>query len=195
MSNLLFESPFTSLVIIVNLYMTWSYFKLSPLKQKEIRLYPYSVSRGQNTLSLLSSMFVHSNWMHFSVNMFTLLIFGEYLEHKLGPLNYMTIYFISGITASIVLTIKFYNNPQYSALGASGATSGIVFGFIMLNPNADLQFILIPIPFKAYIFGIGYLMYSYYQSKKGQDGIAHEAHIAGALSGALMIFLYNNLGY
>ena len=70
-------------------------------------------------------------------------------------------------------------NQYYSAVGASGGTSGIVFGFIVLRPWE--WFIFPPLP--GILMGIGYLWYSSYMGKKGADNIGHDAHFWGAVYG------------
>ena len=99
------------------------------------------------------------------------------------------LYIVSGISGAIPIIFKYKNNAHYSALGASGAVSGIVFAFITLYPFAPLQLILIPFSFPAIVFGILYLVSSFYMSKKNSDNIAHEAHIGGAIAGILFMVI------
>ena len=71
---------------------------------------------------------------------------------------------------------------HYTAVGASGAVVGVLYSAILLRPDMMLGlFFIIPIP--AYVFGIGYLLYSIYAMKKRQDNIGHDAHFGGAMGG------------
>ena len=82
------------------------------------------------------------------------------------------------------------NNPNYTALGASGAVSSITFAYILMYPMSGLMIFPIPIRLPAFVFGILYLIYSWYMGRKGKDNIGHDAHFFGAIYGiAFMIIL------
>ena len=87
--------------------------------------------------------------------------------------------------ASIPSLFKHKNNHYYNSVGASGAVSAIVFTFILLNPTGDLGIIFIPVRIPAYIFGLLYLAYSYFMSRRDKDNIAHDAHFIGSVFGLL----------
>ena len=72
-------------------------------------------------------------------------------------------------------------NPNYNAVGASGAVLGIIYSSILLNPYMTIFLFIIPMP--AFLFGIGYLIYSMYSMKNNKSNIGHEAHIGGAIGG------------
>ncbi len=94
--------------------------------------------------------------------------------------------------SAIPALIKQKNNHYYNAVGASGAVSAIVFTAILLQPHMSLFIMFIPIPVPAYIFGILYLIYSYFMSKRpGADNIAHDAHFAGSIFGFTFPILLN----
>jgi membrane associated rhomboid family serine protease len=76
--------------------------------------------------------------------------------------------------------------PYYSAVGASGAVSGVIFSSIMLYPSMELIMLPIPIPIPGYVFGIGYLLYSIYGMKNQVGNIGHSAHLGGAIGGYLI---------
>ena len=75
--------------------------------------------------------------------------------------------------------------PHYLSLGASGAVSAVVMSFIIINPLAELSLLFIPISFPAFVFGILYVAYEIYMDKKGGTGVAHDAHLWGALFGVV----------
>jgi membrane associated rhomboid family serine protease len=165
------------------------FWRLPDHKQNEFLLYPYKIYRNNSIIGIVSSIFIHAGWDHLFFNMFSLYFLGIYLEDMLGPLHYLALYFLSALMASIFLILKYRNNAYYTALGASGAVSGVVFAFIALFPMAELQLFLLPFSFPAFVFGILYLIGSMYRAKYKNDNIAHEAHIGGAIMGIIYILL------
>ena len=90
--------------------------------------------------------------------------------------------FFSLIISSIYSIFKYKNNVHYSALGASGAVMAVVFTSIFFDPwNKLYLFGIVAIP--GILFGILYLAYSFYMSKKNVDNIGHDAHFIGAVFG------------
>ena len=82
------------------------------------------------------------------------------------------------------------DEPFYSAVGASGAVTGILYAAILLQPDMKLGFFFIPIPLPAYVLGIGYLIYSIYGMKNRVGNIGHTAHFGGAVGGYLTTLLF-----
>lgn len=145
---------------------------------------------------MLTSGFVHADWTHLIVNMFVLYSFGNYIEsyitHEfgsvLGRVIYLILYLLNIIFANIPTTLRHRFNPGFSSIGASGAVSGIIFIFILLQPWSILKlFLVIPVP--AIIAGIGYLIYSSWAANQGHGRLDHSAHFAGAIAGMIMIIL------
>ena len=88
------------------------------------------------------------------------------------------------LLAGSLLSLYFHKNEyHYSAVGASGAVTGILYAAILLQPGMELMLFFIPIPIPAYIFGIGYLLYSIYGMKTQMGNIGHDAHFGGAIGG------------
>src|SRR5690606_21262683 len=80
------------------------------------------------------------------------------------------------------------DNYSYRAVGASGAVTGVIYSAILFNPDEKLYlFFALPIP--AYLFGIGYLLYSIYGMKSKNDHIGHTAHFGGAIGGYIITLL------
>lgn len=172
---------------------------------------PYRCKHERENYRIFSHMLIHADWAHLIFNMFSLyflgqvllgmqnceLYFGDYCGLKGvfgefgGQLHFLTLYILGGLFATLIPFIRQHDNPNYRALGASGAVSAVVFGAIIWNPNMELQILFIPIPIKAYIFGPLYLLYEFYASKRGNTGIAHDAHIGGALFGIVYILIIN----
>jgi membrane associated rhomboid family serine protease len=106
-----------------------------------------------------------------------------------GSLNYLIIYIIS-LYVGNYFTLQFHNKePYYTAVGASGAVTGIVYSSIILYPEMKLIMLFLPIPLPAYVFGICYLLYSIYGMNKNLGNIGHTAHFGGAISGLLVTIL------
>jgi membrane associated rhomboid family serine protease len=141
---------------------------------------------------MLSAAFLHGGMFHLFVNMFVLYGFGEFVERKFtgfygefgGKVGFLIFYLFMAVCANIPTYLKNKENYQYHSIGASGATSGIVFSYILFEPTSMLYlFLAIPIP--AIIFGVLYLLYSSYASKTQADHIDHDAHFYGAVAGFL----------
>ncbi|APA93975.1 MULTISPECIES: rhomboid family intramembrane serine protease [Myroides] len=146
------------------------------------------INRGER-YRFITSGFLHVDWMHFAFNMLTLYFFADIIIHVSGVLYFLIVY-VASLLVGNILTYQFYKNqPHYRAVGASGAIMGVLYASIMLNPSMSLYMFFIPIPIPAYIFAVGYLLYSLYGMKKNNDGIGHTAHIGGALAGLILIVL------
>lgn len=166
---------------------------------------------------LITSMFMHSqmDFMHIVMNMFVLVVFGSFLEKIWGSKHFFIFYILCGFGADVLdqimgyIEISKYNSlimsggnyvnlkPYYdylmlkSSLGASGALFGVMAGFAYLFPNTELMLMFVPFPIKAkYLIG-GYFVYELYKSTTfgGFDNINHIAHVGGAITGVLIIFI------
>jgi membrane associated rhomboid family serine protease len=150
---------------------------------------PYQTVRRKQWYRLFSHALLHANWEHLFVNMFVLYSFGnameKYFAYYFGH-NVLLLYlglYLGGIVASSIKTlVKQKDNYNYNAVGASGAVSAVVFASIFFDPlNMIYFFAIIPIP--GILFGILYLWYSSYMSKRNIDNVGHEAHFWGAVFG------------
>tara|TARA_R110002072_G_scaffold78709_3_gene182238 strand:+ start:3485 stop:4138 length:654 start_codon:yes stop_codon:yes gene_type:complete len=155
--------------------------------------FKFQVSRILNgeKIRMISSGFLHVDWLHLGFNMYALYLFGDIVDAKLGTLGFLVIYFGSLLAGSFYSLTYHKKEPYYSAVGASGAVSGVVYSCIMLYPQMELGLILIPIPIPGYIFGVAYLLYSIYGMKKRVGNIGHSAHLGGAIGGfAFTLLIY-----
>lgn len=135
---------------------------------------------------LITSGFLHADWMHFAFNIITLYLFSQSLEASIGILAFLLLYFASLIGGNIFALYIHRNHQDYSAIGASGAVSGLVFASIGLFPGMEIGFILLPISIPAWLYGIAYVLYSIYGIKSQKDNIGHEAHLGGGIIGLLI---------
>jgi membrane associated rhomboid family serine protease len=149
--------------------------------------YKFQVGRikGNEKIRMLTSGFLHVDWMHLGFNMYALYIFGGFVANNLGIVPFLIIYFGSLLAGSLYTLHYHKDEPYYSAVGASGAVSGIIYASILVFPDMQLLlFFAIPIP--GYIFGVGYLLYSIYGMKKQLGNIGHAAHLGGTIGGFVL---------
>lgn len=146
------------------------------------------VRRGEQ-IRMVSSGFLHADTQHLLFNMLSLYFFADVVIALLSPIQFLLVYFGSLLVGSL-LSLYFHKNEyHYSAVGASGAVSGIIYSAILLQPGMNLYMFFIPIPIPAYIFGIGYLLYSIYGMKNRIGNIGHDAHFGGAIGGYLITLI------
>jgi membrane associated rhomboid family serine protease len=153
-------------------------------------------------LTLVTSMFLHGGIAHIFGNMLYLAVFGDNLENVMGHLRYLAFYIICGIIASathVGATVFLGQNPYVPSLGASGAISGVLAGYLLLFPRNRVRvwFILGFWPFPAFICvglwflfqvinGVGAL------GSDAGSGIAYAAHIGGFIAGMLLVRLFTH---
>ncbi len=182
--------------LILTVVLSWQAFQNQALLSR-LLLEPYAVKHRGEFYRLLSHMLVHADFAHLAFNMMTLYFIGSYLEQiwqlQFGLMNsriyLFLLYVVGGLCATLWPMIRNQDNPSYRSLGASGAVSAILFAFILWDPTQSLYLMFIPIPIPAYVFGPLYLAFEYYSMRKGKSGIAHDAHIGGAIFGILFVLL------
>lgn len=176
----------TLFIVAVTVVISFGCFSNSRLFDK-LSLKPYRVIHSGEWYRLISHGFVHADWMHLFVNMFTFWSFGQYIEDAFeymgfGRWAFLLLYFGGMIVASVNDLIRYRNASWYTSIGASGAVSAVLFTAIFLNPwDKILLFAAIPIP--GILFGVLYLFYCQYMARKGGDNINHNAHFYGAVYG------------
>ena len=136
---------------------------------------------------LVTYGFVHGGWGHLFFNMLTLYFFGRVVEQyfvavwgePLGQILYVVLYLTAIIVSSLWDLFKYRDDWSYSAVGASGAVSAILFASILFEPKMGIYIYLIPIPVPGYIFAPLYLLYCWYMARRNADNIGHTAHFWG----------------
>nr|AOE08443.1 peptidase, S54 family [uncultured bacterium] len=145
---------------------------------------------------LLTSGFLHVNTTHILFNMFTLYFFVNIVVGVLGTNSFLFLFIGSLLAGNLFGYYFHYKDSYYSAVGASGAVTGVLFSALLLYPEIELMLFLIPIPIPGYLFGIVYLLYTLYGMKTQNDNIGHTAHFGGAVGGIVItIFLMPNVIY
>ena len=148
-------------------------------------------------ITLLTSMFMHGGIAHIFGNMLFLFIFGDNLENRIGHARYLGFYLICGIIASLAHVVMNMNS-YIPSLGASGAISGVLGGYILLYPRNRVRVLMFNIftQVPAYV-AIG--LWFIFQLVSGLgwlgggsrvDGVAYAAHVGGFIAGLALIKIF-----
>ena len=148
--------------------------------------------------TLLTSMFLHGGWGHLGGNMLFLWIFGDNIEHRLGHLRFIVFYLAAGVAASLA-HIFFNAGSTIPAVGASGAISGVLGGYLLMFPKNRVYVltwggvIAVPAVFMLglwiltqFVSGVGSLQVT----DEAGGGVAYMAHIGGFLAGLVLAPLF-----
>lgn len=150
---------------------------------------PYWLVRRNEWGTLVSSAFLHADLTHLFFNGFTFWAFGFGLERAIGTPHFIALYLV-GLLASDALTwLQHRGDSGYRTLGASGAIGAVLFASIIYAPQASIFIMPIPVPIPAPLFGVLYLAYSIWASKRGGGRVNHDAHIGGAVAGVAFVLL------
>jgi membrane associated rhomboid family serine protease len=155
-------------------------------------LVPEEIMRGENLISLITSMFLHADILHLGLNMFFLLLSGDAVERELGNFRFLGLYLACGIIAG--LFHSYLNSAStIPTIGASGAIFGVLAALAILFPFRWIfkLFGFIPIPMPAIIFVfITILTETAYVSSGVVENVAHTAHVGGFLAGVFLTLLF-----
>jgi len=157
----------------------------------EVQHYPTSLPVYFN---FLSSMFMHGDIMHIFGNMLFLWVFGDNLENLLGHVRFAAFYILCGIAAALA-QIVMDTDSIIPMLGASGAISGVLGGYVLLFPQRQVRALifhfLTTVPaFIAIGIWIGYQLIVGYLTPAGNGGVAYAAHIGGFIAGVALIKVF-----
>lgn len=144
--------------------------------------------------NFLSSMFMHGDIMHIFGNMLFLFIFGDNLENLLGHIRFAAFYLVCGLAAALAQVVM-DPGSAIPMLGASGAISGVLGGYLVLFPQRRVRALifnfLTEVPaFVALGLWIGVQLLQGYLSPAGQGGVAYAAHIGGFIAGVVLIKVF-----
>ena len=150
-------------------------------------------------LTLISSMFMHGGWAHLLGNMLFLWVFGDNIEDRIGHVKYLIFYLICGIIASLSHVFLAGSDSLIPSLGASGAISGVLGGYMLLFPSRRVRVIMgrgvgeVP-AFVALGIWIVFQIISQMGvlgGDQGGGGVAYAAHIGGFIAGLVLIKLFD----
>ncbi len=204
--------PVTRNLLIVNVIMFIATL-INPVFMKGTFSMAFPLSTEFRWWQPLTHMFMHDGFFHIFFNMYTLVMFGMVVERVLGSKRFLWFYFITGFGAVALHTgVEFWQvhellqkypqvQPQtiYNSipgvLGASGAIYGVLVAFAMLYPEAKLTLIFPPITLNAKWWVIIFIGIELVTGITGtQMGVAHFAHLGGALFGWLLIRYWQKKG-
>ncbi|MCT8341097.1 rhomboid family intramembrane serine protease [Flavobacteriaceae bacterium TK19130] len=148
-----------------------------------------AIRRGEQ-IRMFSSGFLHVDTAHLLFNMLTLYFFANVVIASVGVVKFVALYLASLIVGNLLSYYFHRDEFHYSAVGASGAVTGILYSAILFYPDMGLYLFFIPIPIPAWIFGLGYLLYSIYGMKRRLGNIGHDAHFGGAIAGYVITLAF-----
>lgn len=207
--------PIVKNLIIINVlvYVAQLVFSGGFNLTETIMLYPPMYPQFE-PYQIATHMFAHSpgSFFHIIFNMFALWMFGRTLENVWGPKRFLLFYLACGVGAAALHMFMQYVNyeqmqaaldasnmekaQQYAnalapALGASGAVMGIFAAFAYLFPNTELFIMFIPFPIKAKWAVLGLAAFDLFGGITNMGNIAHFAHLGGAITGFILVFIWN----
>ncbi|MEL0272888.1 MAG: rhomboid family intramembrane serine protease [Flavobacteriaceae bacterium] len=139
---------------------------------------------------LLTSGFLHVGWWHLLVNGLTFYFFAPSILSIFGTVGFLGLYLFSLLTGNLLTYFYYHKEYYYTAVGASGAISGVVFSSLIFDPSMKLYILPLPFPIPAPLFGLGFLGYSMVGILRNSDRIGHAAHMGGGIGGILFTFLF-----
>lgn len=178
---------FFVLLILIILFSVYIFNR--PGFFNKFALYPYNIIYRHEYYRLITSGFIHADVFHLLFNLIALYSFGNAMilkkvisgtPHR-QALFVVLLFLVAVLISSIVSTFLYKNDSSYRAVGASGGVMGIVFADIVLNPGAMLYVFVFPMP--SWLFGIAFLLFSFYGAKRQLGNIGHAAHLSGAVLG------------
>ncbi|HER09320.1 MAG TPA: rhomboid family intramembrane serine protease [Bacteroides sp.] len=184
----------TLIIVIVTSLFSIAAFRYRSLLYR-FDLSPYRLVRQKEYYRIFTHAFLHTDYMHLIINMLVFYSFGTAIERIFGELQedgiifsaafyYILLYLVSIVLSSLSTVVRYRSEERYSAVGASGAVSAILFTYIFFAPLQKIYFYAV-LPIPGIVFGVLYLLYSSYMSRRNKDHINHAAHFWGAVVGFL----------
>ncbi len=180
------NAPATLLLLAANIAISIVVFN-NPRLADRLLLHVRPLLQGKELYRIVTSGFIHADPFHLLVNAMSLFFFGPSLEQMIGTPMFVAFYFLSLAAGSGWAIAENLRNPDYRALGASGAISGVTTAFAMFAPFDMIYVFFVPMP--AILFAFAFVAYSAFASGRLQDGIGHGAHLGGALMGVVLVCL------
>jgi len=195
-------------LLILNILLFVASNFMPPAIRNALPIY-YPMSDFFRPWQLVTHMFMHANFSHLLFNMFGLFMFGTALESRWGPKRFLIFYLATGIGALALYMLVWYFQMSalepnvYEAvlrrgdrmLGASGAIFGLLAGYGMLYPENKIMLLIPPIPIKAKYFVLIYGAIELFMGMSNvNSGVAHFAHLGGAIFGALLVYHWKQQG-
>ena len=170
-------------IIVSNVILSFFGFK----NQFFFNKYQFQMAKikAGEQIRMWSSGFLHVDFNHLFVNMLSLYFFAGYVVYSLGEMKFLALY-LSSLYLGNYLSFRFHNQQDnYTAVGASGAVSGVVYGAVLLYPEMKMILIFFPNSTSRLCNGRTLMAYAIYGMRKQRDNIGHTAHFGGAIAGLL----------
>jgi membrane associated rhomboid family serine protease len=184
--------------------VTKSVYVHDPLTGNPVLIPGLGVTNIPVWLTIITSMFMHGGFAHLGGNMLYLWIFGDNIEDRLGHLRYLFFYLLCGVVAALTHVFSVYfigEDHLIPSLGASGAISGVMGGYLLLFPvrRVTVFFIFTFIRIPAFLVLIPWILLQVangtgYLGGTEASGIAYAAHIGGFLAGLLLVKRFHPRG-
>lgn len=180
-------------ITIVASFYAWN----KPQLFGKLMMNPYQITHRGEYYRFITSGVIHKDHVHLLFNMFSFYFFGLAVEQifdiVFGP-TYSALYFTGLYIAALIVSdlptyFKNRHNPRYNSLGASGAVSAVILVYIIFQPLQSIC-IYIALCMPGFILGLLYIGFSWYQGRKANDNINHDAHLYGALFGLLFCIVF-----
>ena len=189
-------TPVIKNLLIINVIVFFGATSLSQM-MPDLAMY-FPLSERFSPYQILTHFFMHGDTQHLIYNMLGLFFLGPMVERTLGSKDFLKLYLFAALGALVAhLGVDYYQYLQSGivsnrgVVGASGAIYGVVIAFATLFPNTKLMLLFPPIPIKAKYLGAAYIAFDLYNGFMGSNtGIAHFAHLGGALTGFLLVRYY-----
>jgi membrane associated rhomboid family serine protease len=187
------DYPITIILIAANVIISVIGFSNRPFTEKAI-MWPYLVKRENQYYRMISSGFLHADWMHLFFNMFTLFFFGANLEQLLnvydlgGNISYLALYFGALILSDVPSYLKHKDDYHYKSLGASGAVCAVVFAAIVFDPWSSI-YLYGAIKISATLYAVLFIIYCVSMGRNSRDHVNHDAHLWGSVFGLIFTLI------
>lgn len=183
------EAPATYAIIAATALVSVYAFSAGPRFMDDFAMRVGAVTRRRGHHRLVTSAFLHADSFHLMLNLLSFWSFGPAIERLLGTDGMLVLYFGAAIAGSLMMLANNRNNPNYAAIGASGAVSGVMLAFCLFYPFEKLYLFGLPWGIPAVLFAVLYLGLSTHLMKTPDRIISHEGHLGGALGGLLLTVL------
>jgi len=174
----------TYLIILGTCIFSYLGFKSRAVEEKYI-FNPETILAWKEYHRLVTSGFLHSGWNHLLLNMLSLYWVGGPIEMAFGKANFLLVYF-GAIVGGNLLSLYVHRHHEYQAYGASGGVCGVLFAYILMFPGSRFPLYPIPIWVPGWVYGIGFMILSFYVMRGNKGNIGHDAHLGGAIVGFLI---------
>ena len=151
-----------------------------------------------DSVTILTSMFMHGGWAHLAGNMLYLWIFGDNVEDRFGHAKFLIFYLVCGVAATFA-QLAFSTGSTIPNLGASGAIAGVLAAYIVMFPKGKVKVLMgrgvIPVP-ALIVIGLWFVLQLFsgigsISASEQTGGVAYMAHVGGFAAGLLLTFLLN----